>query len=87
MKPRTRSVCFSMFIVDVPQPAVPPRRHANSIFNGFPQASLTGVNRPAVCRRLQHRLDANVGTEMLERKRLFHFFVLWLPVPESLRKG
>jgi hypothetical protein len=49
MKPRARSVYFSMFIVYFPQPAASPLRHGYSIFIGFPLIALTFVNRrPAV---------------------------------------
>jgi hypothetical protein len=37
-----------MFISEIPQPAVSPRKHENRIFIGFAQAALTFLNRPAV---------------------------------------
>src|SRR5438309_1859786 len=48
MKPRARSVYFSIFIVCFPQPAAPPLRHGYSIFIGFPPIALTFLNRSAV---------------------------------------
>src|SRR5450432_612765 len=51
MKPRARSVYFSIFMGYFPQPAAPPRKHGFGIFIGFPSTALTLLNRPAVCRR------------------------------------
>src|SRR5262245_44700183 len=47
MKPRDRSVYFSIFM-SFPQPAVQPRRHCYGIFIGFPTAALTFLNQPPV---------------------------------------
>jgi hypothetical protein len=48
MKPRTRSVYFSMFICLIPQPAIAASKARQQHLQWVPQAALMGLNRAAV---------------------------------------
>jgi hypothetical protein len=63
-----------MFIIFVPQPAVSPRKHANDIFIGDPQAALMVINQPLVVASMAPACD-KCGNGIWERKGHTHFFV------------
>ena len=87
MKPRARSVYFSIFIRSFPQPAAPPLRHGRRIFIGFPLIVLTLLNRQRPRRRRSRRLEANVGRGLPKRKRQLHKFVCGGARPGNLLRS
>jgi hypothetical protein len=79
-------VYFSIFIVCFPQPAFPPRRHGNSIFNGFPQAALIFLNQQAVSRQHGTGLDQMWEGVPKTEEAASQIRVRWRPAAESLKK-
>src|SRR5712671_5372479 len=84
IKPRARSVYFSIFIaISLSLPLRPEGTDTASSL-GFRAAVLTFLNQPAGLSPALHRLGPNVGSGFAKRKRRLHKFVCGGEDPRDL---